>query len=397
MRYAVLVASIAVQGCLGGIYAWSAFVPGLIANYGLSTAQTQLVFGLLFTFFTVTMVFAGKVLERRGPRWLLISSGLLFFAGYLVAALSGGRFSLMLLGISVLAGAATGIGYVCPISTCVKWFPRQKGLVTGVAVAGFGAGAIVLASVAEAMLESGISVLAIFGWIGLVYGGVILVSGLVMRFPVTPPRHCRRPALPLRQLTSDNFFWALFSGLFCGTFAGLIVIGNLDPLAQANGVSARMAVLGISTFAVGNGIGRIVWGRITDHLSRRAVVPSLLTLAAAIAILLPATVNAFLFVVAASFAGFGFGACFVVYAALTANRYGAHHVGNVYPLVFLAYGVAGITGPMLGGWLRDATGGYGASALLAVAVLAIGMAVSGLLLRSAKEAPAVLDQERWSA
>jgi OFA family oxalate/formate antiporter-like MFS transporter len=260
-----------------------------------------------------------------------------------------------------------------------------------VAVAGFGAGAIVLATVAEAMLEAGFSVLAIFGWIGLVYGGVIVLSGLVMRFPIRPPKHCRRSGPPVMRVAGDAYFWALFVGIFCGTFAGLIIIGNLDPLAQANGISPRMAVLAISTFAVGNGIGRIVWGRITDHLARRTIVPSLLTLAVAIALLLPAAFNPYVFVLASCLVGFGFGACFVVYAALTANRYGAHHVGNIYPLIFLGYGVAGISGPMLAGWLRDATGGYGASALLTVAVLAAGMVVSALLLRAAKDTPPTLD------
>lgn len=389
MRYLILLASFAVQLCLGGIYAWSTFVPRLIADHGLTTAQTQLVFGLLFGSFTVAMIFAGKLLERHGPRWLLATCGVLFFGGYLVAAMSGGAFALLVLGISGMAGVATGIGYVCPLSTCVKWFPNHKGLVTGIAVAGFGAGAIVLAFAAEAMIEAGHGVLTIFGWMGAVYGGLILLAALVMRFPPQPATRLAAGAHGVRDAVGDGFFWALCTAMFCGTFAGLMIIGSLSPLARDYGISAGMAALSISSFAVGNGLGRIVWGRVVDRIGQRAVVPSLLTLAIVVAALIPTTVDPWVFALAACATGFGFGANFVVYAALTAERFGAHRVGDVYPLVFLSYGVAGITGPMLGGWLRDATGGYVWSTALALAVLCGGIFLSALLLRQGRRAAAI--------
>lgn len=390
MRYLILLASFAVQLCLGGVYAWSTFVPDLQSTHGLSLAQTQLIFGLLFGAFAGAMVFAGKLLERHGPRWLLVTSGVLFFVGYLVASWSGGAFGLLLLGVSGLAGVATGIGYVCPLSTCIKWFPDQKGLVTGVAVAGFGAGAIVLAFAAELLLEAGHGALTIFGWMGAVYGGLILLAGLVMRFPTPPatPPAARPPGT--RDVVGDVFFWALCTAMFCGTFAGLMIIGSLSPLAIDYGISPAMAALSISSFAVGNGFGRIAWGQVVDRIGSRAVLPALLTLAVVSALLIAATVDPWVFVLAACATGFGFGANFVIYAALTAERFGAHRVGDVYPLVFLFYGVAGMTGPMLGGWLRDTTGGYAWSNALAVAVLVAGVVLSGLLLRQAgRRAPDV--------
>lgn len=384
MRYFVLLSSIIVQLCLGGIYAWSTFAARLVENHGLTNAQTQLIFGLLFAAFTAAMIFAGRLLERHGPRWLLVTCGILFFGGYLVAAVSGGSFAFLLLGISGLAGVATGIGYVCPLSTCVKWFPNHKGLVTGIAVAGFGAGAIVLAFAVEAMVEAGFGVLSIFGWMGAVYGSLIFLAALVMRFPPqTTTQRAARPA-GLRSVVGDVFFWTLCTAMFCGTFAGLMIIGSLSPLARDNGISAAMAALSISSFAVGNGLGRIVWGRVVDRIAHRAVLPSLLALAVAVALLIVATTDPWIFSLAACATGFGFGANFVVYATLTAERYGAHRVGDVYPFVFLSYGVAGITGPMLGGWLRDTTGGYAWSTSLAVCVLCVGMIVSALLLRAAR-------------
>ncbi len=383
MRYLILFASFVVQLCLGGIYAWSTFAPQLVEDHGLTNAQAQLIFGLFFGAFTGAMVFAGKLLERHGPRWLVAACGVLFFGGYLTASASGVAFAGLVLGISGLAGVATGIGYVCPLSTCVKWFPNHKGLVTGVAVAGFGAGAIVLAFVADEMIAAGHGVLTIFGWIGAVYGGLILMAAAVMRFPQPPAATRAAHAADVRDVLRDVFFWALCAAIFCGTFAGLMVIGSLKPLAERYGVASALAAWSISSFAVGNGVGRIIWGRIVDRIGHAAVVPSLLTLAVAVAVLIPATINPWVFVLIACVTGFGFGANFVVYAALTAERFGAHRVGDVYPLVFLAYGVAGITGPMLGGWLRDASGGYVWSTLLALAVLCGGMVLGAVLLRSA--------------
>jgi len=384
MRYLILLSSVAIQLCLGGIYAWSTFVTPLKSNYGLSSAQTQIIFGLLFGVFTGTMVFAGKVLERYGPRWLVVSSGLLFVIGYLIAANSGGSFWLLLLGISVLGGAATGTGYACPISTCVKWFPHHKGLVTGVAVAGFGAGAVLVSFAAEAVFQAGHSVLTFFGWMGALYGFLILISGFVMRFPQKPPTQVDDFGASKLKLATDFFFWAQCVAIFCGTFAGLMIVGNLSPLAQAHGISATMAAIGVSALAIGNGVGRIIWGQIVDKIGIKAVLPSLAVLALFVVLLIPATITEWVFIAIALLMGVGFGACFVVYAALTAERYGVNRVGDVYPLILLFYGLAGVTGPMLGGWLRDVSGAYLWSVLLALTVLLLGMGVSAVMFRYAK-------------
>ena len=374
-RTMVLVAALVIQACLGGVYAWSAFVPNLKDAYGLTTADTQLIFGVQIAVFTLSMVFAGRQLERRGPRAILVLSGLLFAGGYGIAAGSGGDFHLLLLGVGVVAGTAIGFGYVCPLATCIKWFPERKGFITGVAVAGFGGGAVVMASIAETGFGHGADALAIFRWVGIGYGLLILLSSLFMKFP---PSEKTAAATVVEStglgLARDLSFWALFAGMFCGTFAGLLVIGNLKPLALAGGISPAWAATGISVFAVGNAVGRVAWGRIVDSLGQKAILPSLLGLALALAFLVPASHVAELFVVASALVGFGFGACFVIYAVLVAARYGAHRVADVYPLVFLAYGLAGITGPTVGGWLFDLTDTYGASIGTSVAVVGLGMA-----------------------
>jgi len=138
VRYLNLLASVLIQLCLGGIYAWSGFVPQLNASYGISVAQTQLVFGVSIAMFTGAMVWSARLVEHRGPRVVASIGGVLFGLGYLTASFSGGHFPVLLLGIGVLAGIGTGFGYSCLLPNCMRWFPDHKGLVTGVAVAGFG-------------------------------------------------------------------------------------------------------------------------------------------------------------------------------------------------------------------------------------------------------------------
>ena len=393
MKYVVLTASVCIQICLGGVYAWSEVVPGLHADYGLSMAQTQLIFGSVIAVFTVSMVFAGRLQRRRGPRLTALIGGLLFGAGYLLASFSQGQFWLLLLGIGGIAGVGTGFGYVCPLATCVQWFPRNKGLVTGIAVAGFGGGAVVLSMLIEALLARGFDLMQIFRTIGLLYGLVVVAAALAMSTPAGLPSSQRRPMPRLLDLKHDPAFWALVVGMFSGTFAGLLVIGSLKPIGLQGGLDGAAATLAISAFAIGNAAGRVSWGWIADRLGMRAIPLSLACLALGLSVLWQAMSGPAAFVAVSGLIGFGFGACFVVYAAQVAHRYGAASVPTVYPLIFLAYGASGIAGPSLGGELFDLTGNYHAAILLSLAVVGGGAAVAtGLSLLAWRRQPASADE-----
>ncbi|HSV99013.1 MAG TPA: MFS transporter [Sedimentisphaerales bacterium] len=381
-RYIILLAAVLIQVCVGGLYAWSSFVPALHASYGLSTAQTQFIFGGLIAVFTISMVYAGRLLNRRGPRLVASIGGILFGVGYLVGSFSHGSFSLLLLGISLVAGVGTGFCYVCPLVICVKWFPTRKGLVTGIAVAGFGGGAVLLASLAEVLFSQDWDVLAIFRLVGLFYGAAILAAATVLESPPAIRERTSPIAAPaLHLLWRDRSFWGLALGMFCGTFSGLLVIGNLKPLALSCGIAPGLAATAISLFALGNAVGRIIWGWVADRLGPWAITSSLALTVAALS-LLGLVCAAPTGLLGASFlVGFCFGACFVVYAAQVSSRYGPDGFGSVYPLVFLAYGLSGIVGPWIGGWLYDATGRYAPAIMVSLAVVAIGLGGSSWLLR----------------
>lgn len=371
-RALILPAAVLMQTCLGGIYAWSAFVPALRENFAFTAGQTQLVFGLAIAVFTLAMIFAGRLLVRWGPRPVALLGGLLFACGHLMAAASRGRFLWLLGGYGLIGGASIGFGYVAALTTGIQWFPQQKGLVTGVAVAGFGAGAILLSSLATSLLRGGWAVLDIFRTVGWTYGAVVCLAALFLFRP--PLADTGGSGLGMdRKLRKDPVFRALVAGMFCGTFAGLMVIGNLKPIGMDGGISPDVAAMAISFLAVGNAIGRIAWGWVSDRLGYLTIPLSLLYMGVVLVLLLLARSVAVAFLAGAFLIGIGFGGCLVLYAAQVAARYGASEVGKVYPLVFLSYGVAGITGPPVGGHLFDLTQSYVSALVVSMVVTAVGL------------------------
>ncbi len=379
MKYVVLIASVLMQSCIGGLYAWSEFVPELTKAHGLSTAQTQSIFGSLIAVFTVSMDVAGRLMNRVGPRWIAVVGGFAFGGGYWIASQSGGGFGLLLLGVGIVTGIGTGFCYVCPLIMCAKWFPERIGLVTGLAVAGFGSGAIVLSNLGEFLFSRGMEVLDIFRSIGMLYGIVIVVAALT--FHVPGRKTSGFPPIEFDVIKRDRYFWGLALGMFAGTFAGLIVIGNLKPMLLSTGISHSTATIAISTFAIGNTFGRISWGWATDRFGA-TVIPVSLTFLAVMVLLTwlfmgsPTGALVFSFML-----GAGFGACFVVYAAQTASHFGENHLASIYPLVFLFYGLSGLIGPWINGWIYDHVQSYSGTLALSLGTLLVSIPGSLWLLR----------------
>ncbi|MBD3399433.1 MAG: MFS transporter [Candidatus Coatesbacteria bacterium] len=370
-RWLILAAVVLVQLCVGGIYAWSAIAKPLTADYGLMEWQGQLIFGLNIAVFALTMLFAGRLLDRRGPTLPVTIGGLLFAAGLLIASLSGGRFIWLLLGYGVVAGAGIGFVYLCPIATAGRWFPKRKGLVTGVAVAGFGGGAILLSTVIETLLAHGLGPLQIFQWVGLAYGALIIVCAFILANPPGAKLAVKTAELP--RVGRDPRFWRFFGAMFAGTFSGLLVIGNLKLIGLDGGAGELIAAGAVGALAVGNSAGRIAWGLIADRFGRHpASVLSLILLAASILLLLPAAGWGWWFLIVAALVGFNFGAAMVLYATQTQDTFGAQNFGRVYAFVSLAYGLSGTTGPFIGGLIFDLTAGYGAAVLVAAGVAVVG-------------------------
>ncbi len=373
------------QMCLGPIYAWSTFVPELQERFGFTSRQTQLVFGTSFLVFSVVGVFAGRILDRYGPRALSVLAGVLLGSGYLLASVAGEHFWLLWLAVGVLGGLGIASGYYCPVATAIKWFPAHKGLVGGLAIGGYGASAIILTNVAKVLFDRGWDVSDIFRLVGLVYGPIIMAMGLLLLVP--PGAHVTgAPALRRRVMLRDRRFWALLTAMFCGTLPGLVVSGNLRPIGQLFGFDEMIALQGITVFAIGSAGGRVLGGYAADLIGgRRAMMAALGLVAVSILVVIASGLAGVGWLVATLFVGFCYGGGFAIYPAQIADWYGFRVMGTIYALVMLGHGLAGQIGPVLAGWSRDVTGSFTPGLIGACCVAVAGLVVFAWLSREAVE------------
>jgi len=363
--------------CLGGIYAFSVYVSPLKAQYGLSTSNTQLIFGFTVASFAICLVVAGRLLNNIGPRTSAIIGAALFSSGYLLAAFSNGRLVMIIIGMGILSGGAIGFGYICSLTTPIKWFPKHKGLVTGLSVAGFGGGAILLSQIVKAFISGGMLLNRIFLIIGISYGIIILISAFAIKIPEhSKIENSGNKYSSFWFFLKDKRFWLLFGTMFSGTFSGLLVVGNLKPIGLSYGATELYATIAISMFAIGNSLGRIIWGRTMDSLGgKKTIATALLVMTVTVILLLILSSNNLLFIIVALLVGFGFSANFVLFATEVTHIYGIENLNNIYPSVHLSYGAAGIIGPIIGGKLFDATGSYNLAIIIAASISVIGAIV----------------------
>ncbi|NNJ90824.1 MAG: OFA family MFS transporter [Gammaproteobacteria bacterium] len=375
-RWWVVFGAILIQLCLGAIYAWSVFTPEL-QSQGWTKLQTQIVFAVGLASFAIVMVFAGSKLQSWGPRKLVIIGGLTLGAGYLLAGFLGGsHFWGTLLGIGFIGGMGIGLGYVVPIAVGMRWFPDHKGMITGLAVAGFGFGAMAWVKLAGnwGNLLDTIGLGNTFIVYGLAYACLVLLGSIWMKFPPADwkPEGYHLPAraaggggeeFETKDMLCTPQFYLIFFTFAVSAGGGLMSIGlmKLYPMEalQASGYTLleSSAIAGTAMaifFSLANGIGRIVWGTLSDQLGRKYSVT--LMAASQGVILLAFTYmagNEYLLYLGAMLIGFNFGGNFALFPALTADEFGNKSVGHNYPFIFLSYGVGGILFPILGGMLGD--------------------------------------------
>jgi OFA family oxalate/formate antiporter-like MFS transporter len=386
-RWLVVVGGLIIQLCLGAIYSWSVFVNPLKQGFGYTTTQTQIIFSVALATFAVVMVFAGKWQDKRGPRIVASVGGVVLGVGYLLAGLTGGSFPLIIATVGIIGGAGIGLCYVCPIAACVKWFPDKRGLVSGLAVAGFGAGAWLFAKLASSFIASA-GVLGAFTYLGVIFLAAVVLGAQLLRNPPAgyrpdgwePPvvegSKASSADFGWREMTKTRQFWMLWLMYMFGAAAGLLVIGNLKPYGVFSGLTPEVAGTAVGVLALFNGAGRIVWGAASDRLGRKNAMTLMFLLQGAMMLyLINMGATEFKLTVAAAWVGFNFGGNFALFPSATADFFGTRNVGMNYGFVFTSYGVAGIVGPILGGSVFDMTGSYlwafipaGAACLIAAVI-----------------------------
>jgi len=422
-RWLVVVGAISIQLALGAIYAWSVFTARLTdtaGTYAFTASQTAWVFSAGLATFATVMVLAGRILPRVGPRPLTIAGGLLLGGGYVLGGLFGDSFWVQLLSIGIVGGAGIGLAYVVPIAVCVKWFPDKKGLITGLAVAGFGFGATIWVKLAGSWFGGLLNTTSVFGLPGVqsvfvIYGfalaALILLGSMAMVNPPedylpsgwTPPvtknnDHEGAVEFRARDMLRTPQFYMLWSVFMFASIAGLMVIYciklfGIDAL-EHHGVAGAGAITGtaMAWYAIFNGVGRIAWGSISDKIGRKTTI-TLMAVLQGLTMLM--TYHVFIsfglvygFIVAAALIGFNYGGSFALFPAITADYFGNKNVGSNYGWMFTAYGVAGLAGPLLAGYFKDAAQGASQPAVwMTPFIIAGGVCLLGAVIMAFTNRP----------
>lgn len=391
-RWWIVIGALLIQLCLGAIYAWSVFRIPLQKILDISPTQASLPFSFVLIFFAIATVLGGRWQDKSGPK-IAIAGGILLGLGMILASFAKSLTALVIF-YGIISGIGIGIAYVCPISAGVKWFPDKRGLITGLSVAGFGAGALIVGPVAQAMIDS-MGVFNTFRILGIVFFILIFLGALILRNPPAgyKPQGWNPPAVTIStkidfnagEMLSTGQFYLIWLLYFIGCACGLMIIGQTSPIGQELAkYTKETAALGVSLLAIFNAVGRIIWGRISDAFGRMRTL-FLMFLICGIAILsynvIPNAPIWFWFGI--SLVGFCFGGYLALFPAVTADFFGTKSVGINYGFVFTAYGVGGLLSNIFAPRVKELTGGYSV-AFIVTGILCLGGAILTFLVKPPK-------------
>lgn len=360
-RTGPIVASIAIQLCLGIAYIWSVFQTG-IANsiFNGDNAAASLTFSLLLATLTVGSVIGGKLAAKFSTRTIVIIGGVILSAGFMLASFANASIPWLLwVGYGVMGGTGMGFTYSTTIACAQKWFPEKKGFVTGLIVAALGFGGVVFTPIIEQLI-------ALFGGpqVGepqtfMVLSGIFLVvctvGGLFLKNPPEIQSQAVSSApdnsLSPSQVLKDPRFYIITLSLMLACMGGLMMIGFAKPIAVARGLG-ETATIGVLVISMCNSLGRLTWGMISDKLGRKRTIIILL-LGSGILSALVSSVSGYFIYVLIGFIGFFYGGFLSNFPSLTADLFGPKHMATNYGMVLLGFGVGAVASSYIAGYYKN--------------------------------------------
>ncbi len=402
-RWMIVLGALVIQVSLGAVYIWSVFqtpLRGVFEDW--SETQVTLPAQLVLAAFALAVIFGGRIQDKLGPRIVGVTGGIVLGTGLILSRFTGafsGNMALawLIFTFAILGGIGIGMAYVCPIATCVKWFPDKRGLITGLAVAGFGAGAFFFAPLARALIDGGyyrlfgvnlfsmpqVGVFNTFMTLGIIFLVAVVLGSLLLKNPPagyappgwTPPQPVASAGAAAHkvdytpsEMVKTPMFWILWITYFAGCTAGLQVIMKASPVWQSFSINALLdstAPIGESAFidiasagavavailAIFNAIGRIFWGKVSDSLGRKHTLIIMFVICGTLMLALDWMRAYPLYLFSVCVVALCFGGYLALYPAVTADFYGTKHIGVNYGCMFTAYGAGGLFGPFLAAWL----------------------------------------------
>jgi MFS family permease len=414
-RWRVPTAALAIHLSIGQAYAFSVFNIPLTTLIGVSKPAPEdwrrttigWIFSLAIVFLGLSAFTFGRWLEGAGPRKAMFASAACFGSGFLIAALGVTLHSIWLLylGYGVVGGIGLGLGYISPVSTLIRWFPDRPGMATGMAIMGFGGGAMIGSPLAVALMDyyktptsSGVAQTMLT--MGLLYFAFMMFGVFTVRLPPDgwrPAGWSGAAAARTRPAAADVHvdrairtpqFWLLWAVLCLNVTAGIGVLGQASPMIQETfpGVIAASAAAGfVGLLSLANMAGRFVWSSLSDHIGRRRTYMIYFAMGAGLYALIPTTGRIgsvslfvlFYFVIMSMYGG-----GFATIPAYLRDMFGVMHVGAIHGRLLTAWSLAGVAGPVLVNYISEhqiANGVPKSSAYSVVMYLMAGLLVAGFL------------------
>jgi len=405
-RWSIAIAGVLLQVALGAVYAWSVFRAPLTKQFGWSISEVTLTFTITIFVLGIAAFFGGLWLNRKGPRVVALTGGFLYGLGVFLASFSDHKLWWLYLSYGVIGGIGLGFSYIVPVAVLVKWFPDRRGLITGVAVGGFGAGALVTAPVATGFIQS-VGVLHTFAYLGIAFLVVTVTAGYFMQNPPEGwrPEGWAPTASQASQRSSRDYtlgealrtwqWWALWLLLFLNTSAGISVISQEAPLFQELSRVTAVAAAGmVGVASIGNAFGRVFWAWASDSITRRGTFVVMFIAQIILFWAFPSITSASMLTIVAFIVLMCYGGGFGTMPAFAADYFGSRNVGPIYGLMLTAWGFASAFGPLLIAHVRQASGSYGEGLHVIAGVMAVSVLLPFMVSPPHRMSPAVRSQSR---
>lgn len=386
-RWLILLSGVLINMCVGASYAWSVYQKPLIDMFKWSTNEVSLAFTLSFGLVPLAMIIAGRFQDRQGPKRVIFLGGIIYSLGIIGTGFTTSLSSLYMT-YGVLCGLGIGTIYTCTVANTVKFFPDKRGLASGLVVAGFASGAVILAPLSSALIEA-YGVLTTFKLLGCAY--LLIISVCTLLVETAPPDY--RPAgwnppVPSaaaivgtdknwREMLVDPTFYILWGMYTIGCVSGLMVIGHASPIAQeVIKLDSQTAAMAVGFLALANTGGRILWGWVSDKIGRYNAVMIMFILAG-VTMFAMTKVSTFLpFMAVLMTVGLCYGGVMGVFPSTTADMFGSKNLGVNYGIIFTAFGAAAVIGPRLASHFKELNSGDYNQAFL----ISAGLSIIGILL-----------------
>ncbi len=375
----IVAGAVLIQLCIGSIYTWSLFNQPLSAAFGWNRDDVFLAYSIAIFVFAFATVFAGRLQDRKGPR-LVATIGILLYSGGLILTSQIRELWQLYISYGIIAGAGVGFVYVCPLSTLVKWYPKRKGLITGIAVGAFGLGSLVFKSAIQYFISVQ-GVMQTFLILGVICAVAGLFGASLLRTPAAGQASSVALNQPDNQFTPSQMIrtrsfvliWIMF--LFAST-SGLLVIGLAKDIGmQLAGLDDMTAANAVTVIALFNAAGRISWGSLSDRFGRIRMISIMFAMTAlAMTALSIVSLSYLTFFITLATVAFCFGGFLAVFPTVTNEYFGVKNLGANYGIVYQAYGVAALVGPII----VATVGGLKTTFLIAAVLAVVGVLLTRL-------------------